>query len=242
MRRHRIHVDDDPLPPEGGAFELRGAAAHHLGRVLRVRSGDAVALFDGSGREWSGEVRAIARGAVSVELAAPSEPAVEPLREISLVQALVRGERMDQVVQKATELGVSRILPLAAARCTVKLDAARTSKRLAHLRGVAVAAAEQSGRVRVPEVTEVVRLPEVAAATDGLRLVMVPTGGTTLGAVAAAAGTGPVTLMVGPEGGFDQAELASLREHGWTEVVLGPRVLRTETAGPAALAVFTALG
>jgi len=229
-----------PLPP-GGEVVLPEEVAHHAARVLRLQDGDAVILFDGhggevparlavSGRRWSACLGA--RAAIERE---------SPLRLV-LVQALASGDKMDWVVQKSTELGVSAVWPVAAARSVLRLAGERAAKRLAHWRQVAVSACEQCGRNRVPEVAPIVSLDAyLAAARSARKLLLLPSADKALRNIVPPAAGEPIHLLVGPEGGWSEAEVAACLRAGAEAIGLGPRVLRTETAGPAALAALQAL-
>jgi len=237
MRAPRFHCPtplasgtDHPLDPE---------AAKHAARVLRLRVGAPLTLFDGRGGEHEATLVAVDGARVVARVGAHRAIEREPPFPIVLAQALVKGERMDLVVQKAVELGATALQPLATLRCEVKLDAERAAKRLAHWRGVVRAACEQCGRNRLPEVRAPLALAELAAATtQGACWVLAPDGAAPL--VAQPMPRGGVTLVVGPEGGLAPEELALLARAGALPVALGPRVLRTETAGLAALAAMQA--
>lgn len=240
MRMTRIHVDAS-LQVDAELCLLDQAAAH-VSRVLRLGVGDGVVLFNGDGSDYPAELIASSTREVRVRVFAVQANSRESPLRIELAQALARGEKMDWIVQKATELGVTRIIPLITERSEVKLDETRASKRLQHWRAVAIGACEQSGRAIVPAITAVQSLGAWLAALDesaGARLALVP-GATatprTLDAVA-----GHALLAVGPEGGFGENDLALLRDANFRGLAIGPRVLRTETAGIAALAALQAL-
>jgi 16S rRNA (uracil1498-N3)-methyltransferase len=244
-----------PLP-DGGTVRLDADASHHALRVLRLRAGDAVELFDGSGPRWPGRLLDEDPRGASVALDAPVRAGTESPIALGLAQALPAGDRMDWVVEKAVELGATAIQPLFSRRSLVRLDAARAAKRLVHWRRVAVAACMQCGRDRVPAVLEPVQLdrwvvdpgdpgdpgsPRAAAAHGAsapARWLLSPHDGAAIGAL----GPAPAAawLLVGPEGGLDDDEDGRARAAGWRPLRLGPRVLRTETAGLAALAVLQA--
>lgn len=239
MRAIRIHVDAGLTA--GAELVLPEQAAAHVVRVLRLRAGDPVSLFNGDGSDYAAELVAVGpREARARILESRTNRSESPLR-IVLAQALARGEKMDWIVQKATELGIAEIVPLVTARSEVKLDDARARKRLEHWRAVAISACEQSGRARVPTIATVQPLRTWLDSLDGpaVRLALLPEGELaprTLGAPAQGA-----ALAVGPEGGFDDADIALLRKAGFRGLALGPRVLRTETAGMAAIAALQAL-
>ena len=217
---------------------LEGTAASHVARVLRLRAGDPVTLFNGDGWDYEGIVRAPRSDRVAVELTDRVEALPESPLRVTLVQAIARGERMDWVMQKATELGVARIVPVATERSIVRLDGDKADRRLAHWRAVTISACEQCGRARLPEVET--PLPFEAwlgrSAGEELRCLLAPAGGPPLASIMAA--PAGVQLLVGPEGGLTEAESAAARTAGFSPRSLGPRILRTETAAIVALAVL----
>lgn len=238
VRQSRIHSSRPLSSLE--EVELTGASGHYLVRVLRLREGDSVVLFDGDGRDYSGEVREIRRQRVLVRLTGSQAAGNESALDITLVQAISRGERMDYSLQKATELGVTCIQPVMSSRVGVRLKEDRMAKRLAHWRGVVVSACEQSGRAVVPEVRQPVSLGHwLSAGGQSLRLVLDPSAGQRLSAISPTGNA--ISLLVGPEGGLSGAEMEEVRSRGVSAVSLGPRVLRTETAGPAAISVLQAI-
>jgi 16S rRNA (uracil1498-N3)-methyltransferase len=220
---------------------LEGTAAAHVSRVLRLRGGDPVTLFNGDGWEYPGTIRSLGGGFVQVELGERLAGIAESPLALTLVQGIARGERMDMVVQKATELGVARIVPLRAERSVVRLDPKQEQRKLDHWRAVAVAACEQSGRSRLPLVEAPVGLDEWLALgpAPARRLTLAP------GAAQSLRGLGgawtDAALLVGPEGGLTDAERARAARAGYEACSLGRRVLRTETAALAALAVLQAV-
>lgn len=239
MRLTRVHVDL-PLAP-GMELSLPEAPAVHLSRVLRLGVGDACVLFNGDGRDYA--ARVVASGKRDLRVAVTDAVAVEsesPLQVI-LLQGIARGEKMDLILQKTTELGVAGVQPLSSQRSEVKLDASRTVKRLAHWRNVVVAACEQSGRATVPPVAAPRSLGEVLAGlpAGGLRLTLDPEGTLAISTLKVP-DAGPLLLAVGPEGGWSPADRDQLREAGFQGLRLGPRILRTETAGLAAIAALQA--
>ena len=234
----RIFVDD--VLAAGSERDLPDDAAHHLAQVLRARAGDALVLFDGRGGEYEAEILLAERRRVRVRITAHRAVDRESKLELRLAQCVSKGERMDYTLQKAVELGVAQLVPLLSARSVVKLDAERWDKKLEHWRGVIVSACEQSGRTRVPSLAPVQKLEHwLAASDDGdLRLILAPGAGATLRTLPAAS---RISLLVGPEGGFSDDEVVLAQRHGFVALGLGPRVLRTETAGVAALAALQAL-
>ncbi len=239
MRLTRIHA---PGPLTAGATLVLGArASAHLARVLRLKPGAALALFDGAGREHEATISAIRGAAVEVLVGAALASAPDSPLAITLAQGVSRGERMDYAIQKATELGVRRIVPLWCERSVVRLDPARAAAKHTHWRAVATAAAEQCGRARLPELDAVTGFAAhvAAPATTMQRLVLLPDAGQ--GPRQLPAGLASIEVLVGPEGGLDRAEIELALARGYAGLRLGPRVLRTETAAAAAIAALQAL-
>ncbi|MDY0011605.1 MAG: 16S rRNA (uracil(1498)-N(3))-methyltransferase [Rhodocyclaceae bacterium] len=230
-----------PLPaaPEG-EVALPREVAHHAERVLRLVVGDELVLFGGDGAEYAARLVSLGREP-RAEILARRAPERESPLAVTLVQALASGDKMDWVVQKAVELGAVAVAPVAAERSVLKLAGERADKRQAHWRQVAVSACEQCGRNRVPEILPVRTLTACLAepAGNALRLMLDPAAPGGLGDLGRP--TGPVHILIGPEGGWSPAELAAARQAGVRGVRLGPRVLRTETAGLAMLAALQAL-
>jgi 16S rRNA (uracil1498-N3)-methyltransferase len=226
----------------GMTVALEEAAAHHVLRVLRLRAGDAVTLFDGRGGEWRGEIVSAHREHVAVRAQEWRDVERESPLAVTLVQGVSSGERMDFTVQKAVELGVAAIQPVLTEKGVVRLAGERSAARVAHWRRVAISACEQSGRNRVPEIRDIVPLERYCAATDDPRPRLLLSPRTDRG-VREAAGEirAALTLAVGPESGFRDSEEEMLERAGFGRVRIGPRVLRTETAALAALAALSAL-
>ena len=239
MRTIRLLVSG--LPAGGGAFQLPPGPAAHAARVLRVTTGDALVLFDGEGREAAARVTEARGGRVVVEATVTVEVNRESPLSLTLVQGISRGERMDLVVQKATELGVSRLVPVLTERSVVKLDATQAAKRLQHWQGIVAAACEQSGRTRLAMVEPVVSLGAWLARQATLpesRFLLHPGSRTRVRDLPPLRAA---TLLIGPEGGLSPAERDQALAAGFTELSLGPRILRTETAALAALAALQAI-
>lgn len=229
-----------PLAP-GATVELPPEAAHHAAKVLRMAEGDAVMLFDGRGGEWTARLKRVGKAMAAV-LESFDDADREPPLAVTLAQGLPAADKMDWIVQKGTELGVARIRPVVARRSVIRLSGERMERRVAHWQAVAVAACEQCRRNRVPEVAALVDLGHYlgeAPASGELRLMLAPGAERRLADLGRPAG--PVTLLIGPEGGFEEGELAAAEMAGFQAVSLGPRVLRTETAGAATLAAMMAL-
>ncbi|MGD8378142.1 MAG: 16S rRNA (uracil(1498)-N(3))-methyltransferase [Gammaproteobacteria bacterium] len=223
----------------GSELRLEDNAARHALKVLRLRRGAPVTIFDGSGGEYRAELIDTGRQA-HVRLLELVEVERESMLSVRLVQGLSRGERMDFTIQKATELGVQEIRPVFTERSVIRLDPARAEKKRQHWQAVAQSACEQCGRNRVPGVALPAPLHEVLAASTGERLVLDPSAGRGLRELATRP-AGSVSLLCGPEGGLSEGELSVARESGWRAVHLGPRVLRTETIAIAGLAALQAL-
>lgn len=236
MRTHRLYTPQE-LKPDA-TVTIEGDAARYLTSVLRLAAGADLVLFNGDGNDYPCRMTAAGRNAVRFEvLDCRSNPATSPIH-ITLTQALGRGERMDYCLQKATELGVNVVQLLITERVELKLAGQRLDRRLAHWRAVIVSACEQSGRATVPELHPPVDIRQwLQGNAVGDRLVLDPRAAAPLSRIELGPG---VDLAVGPEGGFSEDELALMVNSGVVPVRLGPRTLRTETAGPAAIAVVQA--
>ena len=230
-----------PAPLATGlALSLPAGAARHV-QVLRLQPGDVITLFNGEGGEFDATVTRMGRSDVDVEVGAHQAVEREATRAVHLLAGITANERMDWLVEKATELGVASITPLVAERSVLKLKGERAEKKLAHWQGVAVAAAEQCGRNRVPTMHPAMTLAEwVKKAPPGERWVLSLSEGTQPLAQMQGPATGlpmaPVTVLSGPEGGLSPTEEAAALAAGFAPVTLGPRVLRAETAPLAVLA------
>lgn len=229
-----------PLPDEpAGPLALPAAVAHHVERVLRLSAGDALTLFDGRGFEVDARLEGSGRDLRAV-LGERRAPPREPVLRITLLQCLAASDKMDWIVQKAVELGVVRMQPVSSRRTVVKLAGERAQRRVEHWQQIAVASCEQCGRNVVPEVRPLLAFDAALAGAEGQRLLLHPEGGVSLRHANLRA-EASITLLVGPEGGFDADELQAARNHGFAALTLGPRVLRTETAGVAVVAALHAL-
>lgn len=238
MRLPRI-FHGEPLSP-GLPVELDETAHRHLTRVLRLGPGDRFVVFDGRGGEYLAVLEAVDRKTSRARLERFEPREAESPLEVTLAQGIAKGERMDFAIQKSVELGIHRLVPLHAERSVVQLRGERMEKKLRHWRGVAVAAAEQCGRNRIPEVTDPRGLQDLLREMAGhTGLVLHPEEGRRVRDIPLTGG--PVLLLVGPEGGFSEAEVDLALRAGCHGVSLGPRVLRTETAGLAALTALQAL-
>ncbi len=237
MRIPRIYIDQDLR--HGREVRLPDQAGEHVARVLRLDRGAPLILFNGDGREFDATLASLAKHAVTAEIVGVREAGRESPLKLTLAQGIARGEKMDWILQKATELGVARIVPIVTERTEVKLDEERAGRRMAHWTQVIAGACEQSGRTRLPALEAPQRMDRWLAAladTAALRLALMPEGDATVqqfphvdnGAI----------LAVGPEGGFSENDMALLKQAGFHGLRLGPRILRTETAGLAALAAL----
>ena len=238
MRVTRVFVDE-PLAA-GREMRLGTAAAAHVSRVLRLRIGDELVLFDGRSGEYPAAI--IESHGTTLRVRIGEHRSVEresPLR-ITLVQGISRSERMDWVVQKATELGVAAIVPVITERSVVKLDAKQAQKKGEHWRAILVSACEQSGRNRVPDLATPVTLERWLgdAPHNGTRLLLDATANSGLRSIEQSLA---VTLLIGPEGGLAPPERQLAVNHGFQSVRLGPRILRTETAAIAAISALQAI-
>jgi 16S rRNA (uracil1498-N3)-methyltransferase len=217
---------------------LDDQASHHLARVLRASVGDALILFNGQGGEFAAEITAIDKKKVEVKVMEFSPREVESPLHIQLAQGIARGEKMDFIVQKAVELGVSSIVPLITERCNVRLDQERQEKRLQHWQSVVISACEQSGRNRLPELSSPYSLEQWLGTVDAdYRFVLSPHTDKKL-SKAPMLPNSKVVLLIGPEGGLSDQEVSLAIENGFTPLNLGPRVLRTETATLAAVSAL----
>jgi 16S rRNA (uracil1498-N3)-methyltransferase len=223
----------------GPAFVLPPEASHHAMRVLRLRYGEAVYIFDGEGVEYRAVLTEI-DGKPGVVLGERVEENREAPFAVTLVQALAVADKMDWIVQKAVEMGAVGVQPVEAERSVLRLAGERGTKRVEHWRQVAASAAEQCGRSRLCAVGDLRSLPQwLGSAAAGQRWILTPEGGTPLSAMPRP--EAGVSLLIGPEGGWSEKEVAAALAAGCQPVRLGPRVLRTETAGVAAIAAMMAL-
>ncbi len=224
----------------GDVIELSATASQHVGVVLRMQPADSLTLFCGDNREFLAHITNVHKKKVSVRIAEVANVCRESLRQIHLAQALSKGDRMEWVIQKAVELGVTSITPLFTAHCVVKLDAERLAKKQAQWQAIAIAACEQSGRNQVPTVhsacSYAAYLNTSSAAT---KWILHPSSEKSWRDHAFTAGD--IALLIGPEGGLSEDEISQAKSHDFMSLCLGPRVLRTETAAIAALSVLQAV-
>jgi 16S rRNA (uracil1498-N3)-methyltransferase len=230
-----------PLQPHH-LITLDAGQARYLMRALRLRLGNTITLFDGSGGEYAAEIVRAEKGGVDVQTGALLDCSTESTLHIRLVQGISKGDRMDTVVRQATELGASRISPVLSQYSVVRLDDRKAAKRRDHWQKITQSACEQCGRNIVPGVDEVSTLSAWHDENSGdteTRLILIPDAKTTLSSISRP--ESGVSLLVGPEGGFSGLELERAIDGGFTPVSLGPRILRTETAATAAISVVQTL-
>jgi 16S rRNA (uracil1498-N3)-methyltransferase len=220
-------------------FSLPEAAHRHAVQVLRLKKGALINVFDGQGQEYEATLEQVSKRESVAVLGQKIEPQNESPLDITLLQGISRGERMDYALQKAVELGVNKIVPVITDRCNVQLSNGRAEKRLSHWKGVMVSACEQSGRSVLPELMNVMSLDEAMSINQqSSRLVLDPLakqGFTTLEKQQ------QITLLIGPEGGLSEQEINAVKDQNYQTVNFGPRILRTETATVAAIAVMQTL-
>lgn len=235
MRIPRIHHPD--TISQLGILTLSEEASGHVGRVLRMKEGQEVLLFDGSNAEFPAIITNVTKKSVIVELQQRVERSSESPLDLHLGQVISRGDKMEFTIQKSVELGVNVITPLISERCGVKLDQKRFEKKLAQWQKIAIAACEQSGRNIIPEIRPVMQLEQWCAEEyDGLKLNLHPRAKYSINTLPTP--VNKVRLLIGPEGGLSSEEIDMTQDYQFEETLLGPRVLRTETA---ALTAITAL-
>jgi 16S rRNA (uracil1498-N3)-methyltransferase len=237
MRLTRVYVE--ATLAAGQRVAIEGAAANHITRVLRLRAGDTISVFNGSGTEFAASIGEFRKESVLVDVQGERAVDRESPLSITLAQGISRGERMDWIIQKATELGTSRIVPLRTERSVVRLDTQQAEKKVQHWRAIAIAACEQCGRNRVPEITlpaDPFEFVRGAGGAGGTGLLLSPAADVSIDQITV--GAPGVCVLIGPEGGLTETEQAVALRSGFTSVRLGPRVLRTETAAIAAVTLL----
>ena len=226
----------------GQAIQLSESTAAHATRALRLNVGDSAVIFNGDGFDYDCELISIKKNTVIVQIIAAEKITNESPLKITLLQAISSGDRMDYTIQKAVELGVTHIQPITSQRSVVKLSAERAEKRIEHWQNVAVSACEQSGRAVVPDVAAPLSLQQWLAtnpANNSMRLLLNPIGALRLREMQIA--TSEIQLLIGAEGGLSRTEIDLASQHGFQSVVLGARILRTETAALATIAAMQTL-
>lgn len=238
MRTIRIY---QPGPyAVGESLELSATASQHVGVVLRMQPDDELTLFSGENSEFSAKITNVQKKKVTVTLIAEHLVHRESPRHLHLAQAISKGDRMEWVIQKAVELGVTSITPLFTTHCVVKLDAERLAKKQLQWQAIAIAACEQSGRTQVPVIHPARSLNDYLSACDAtMKLALHPYAAKSWRDYTFSAGS--IALLIGPEGGLSDEEVSLAHAHDFQSLCLGPRVLRTETAAVVALSVLQAL-
>lgn len=238
MRVPRIFQDQ--ALSSGAVIALDDNGANHIARVLRLKIGAPLIVFNGEGGEYEAVLHTVGKRSVEVTLGEYRSPQTESPLSITLAQGISKGERMDHAIQKAVELGVRRVVPLITEHCAVNLSGERQDKRVRHWQAVAVSACEQSGRNTLPQIAEPLRLEQwLLQAQQATRLVLDPRAEGGIKTLPTAAQE--VVLLIGPEGGLSDREVDAALAHGYQGVRMGPRILRTETAAVAAVAVIQSL-
>lgn len=245
MARRRFYAPPIAFAPDGQSVSLSADEARHARGVLRLQPGDEVYVFDGAGKEFRCAVRELDRDGAALDVLEEVEPArPESPLNLTLGVALLKGEKFDLVVQKATELGASRIVPVATSRADVRLrDGNEAKRKVTRWQRIALEAAKQCGRARLMEIEEPVEfkaLIDWPAEEDELRLMFAERNGTSLAEVAhnPQAGSVKVFALIGPEGGWADEEIELASKRGWQIVTLGGRTLRAETAVIAIVALL----
>lgn len=226
-----------------GVFQITGEEVHHLLRVMRKKPGDRISLCDGQGRFFAGEITEISSESVIGRLLEEVVSQVEPSTKVILCQAMSKGDKMDEVIRKGTEIGVAEFIPFISKRCVSRPDEGGAGKRLQRWERIAEEAAKQAGRAVVPLVRPVAEWPTILELAKHARMIVAWEGERSQGlkgALADLASGETIALVVGSEGGFGPDEMERVVQAGAQTVSLGPRILRTETAGPvlAALTLF----
>jgi len=235
----RLYLQDEI--PAHGVCLVPPPESHHVSHVLRLAAGDAVTVFDGRGNEYDATIARVAKSGITLNVGEARKVDRESPLEVTLAQGISSGDRMDYTVQKAVELGIAAIQPLATERSVVRLDSERAVRRVAHWQAIAVASCEQCGRNRVPQVLPVRGLTAWLGALPAAALRFTLAPGAALRLAGLERPQGAIVVLAGPEGGLTPREREDAEAAGFTPVRLGPRVLRTETAAVAALAAMQTL-
>ncbi len=232
MRSHRFYT---PINlQQNTSIELPAEAAHHCAQVLRYKVGDTLTVFNGDGFDYLATVIQIEKKRCQISLTNRAAPDNESPLKIHLLQGVARGDKMDLIIQKAVELGVAEITPLFTERCNVKLDGKRLDKKLQHWHHTIISACEQSGRALLPELHQPISINKLAKHKI-TSIYLEPTAKSRFGDLAIEQS---IRLFIGPEGGFSDKDLAHLELLGCTGIKIGPRILRTETAGLSAISIL----
>jgi len=229
----------------GEETTLTAEASNHLVKVLRTSPGSPVIVFNGDGFDYQATTLDNNARKTRVAIEMKIEKSNESNLDITLIQGLSRHDRMDATIQKSIELGVNRIIPVLCQRSNAKLDASKREKKLSHWKKVAISACEQSGRSRIPGISEIIPLSELCShkndwlQPDAERLLLDPESSTRLKSIDIEESS--VEILVGPEGGLNAEEISRLSDSGFSSICFGPRILRTETAGPAVISALQTL-
>lgn len=227
---------------EGSTVKLSDNAAIHAAKVMRLSVGDKLVLFDGSGFDYECELTSVQKNATLAQVLSAFEVNTESPLNITLLQGISSGDRMDYSIQKAVELGVKTIQPIATERSVVKLSAERAEKRLEHWQNIVISACEQCGRAVIPQVLAPKSLANwlsTDAQSKATRILLNPVGAKRIAEISKP--EDEIQLLIGAEGGLSQSEIDLAISHGFQSLILGPRILRTETAGPTSIATLQAL-
>jgi 16S rRNA (uracil1498-N3)-methyltransferase len=232
MRSHRFYT---PINlQQNTSIELPAEAAHHCAQVLRYKVGDTLSVFNGDGFDYLATVIQIEKKRCQISLTSRLDPDNESPLKIHLLQGVARGDKMDLIIQKAVELGVSEITPLFTERCNVKLDGKRLDKKLQHWHNTTISACEQSGRALIPKLHQPISINKLTRHKI-TSIYLEPTAKSGFGDLAFEQS---LRLFIGPEGGFSDKDLAHLELLGCAGIKIGPRILRTETAGLSAISIL----
>lgn len=226
-----------------GLITVTGSDVNHMRRVLRMKPGEELKVSDGDNHRYLCRIREYTEDAAILQILSEEEPDTELASEITLFQGLPKGEKMDWIVQKSVELGVSRIVPTAMKRCVVRLDEKKAAKKVSRWEEIARGAAKQSGRGKIPQVSAVQNFSGALHLAEGLDVILIPyelaegmeDTRRVIGEIRPGQSVG---IFIGPEGGFEKEEVQRAAEAGAREITLGKRILRTETAGLAALSIL----
>ena len=237
MRMTRVYLDQ--VLESGSTCRLPEEAAHHVVTVLRMKTGEALVLFNGRGGCYQAVINSVQKRSVEVTIGAHAPDDRESSLSITLAQAVMRGQHMDYALQKAVELGVHHIVPLLCLHGNVKLDDEQKQHRHEHWGRIIISACEQCGRNRLPLLSAPLRLADwVGTDQSELKLILHPRNGVRLASLRSACSA--LTLLAGPEGGFSEDEIAGAERHGYKSITLGPRILRAESAALVAISVCQA--
>ena len=240
MPKTRLHIES-PIANET-QLHISGERARYISRVLRLKINDKLTLFDGSGDEFLAKIATVRKSGVRLIITGRTKKSVESPFTMHLLQGICRGDRMDLIIRKATELGVQRITPICSDYSVVRFKLERAKKRTKHWHKIAISACEQCGRNIVPEISLPISLQEWIAHNKNepdIRLILKPNASASINSIDVAENS--VTLLIGPEGGFSDYEYALARSNGFKSIRFGPRILRTETAAIAIISTLQAI-